>query len=366
VIQAVALVLRAYDFAMEWEPIWLKEPGEGEVLVRLVACGVCQTDVKVSHGYRRVRLPAVLGHEGAGVVESVGPGVEGLTPGDPVVLSFASCGACTACVRGAPAYCYRSDPLNFGGEAAEAWSLRDAGAGPLTRFFGQSAFASHAVVAARQAVRVPAELSLSIAGPLGCSVQTGAGAILRELAVESGSSVAVLGVGAVGLSAVLAAQVAGASRIVAVDLLAGRLDLARKLGATLGLQAGPSSEIGALLRRAAPDGLHTVLDTTGQPGVLAGAVEALAPGGAAGFVAPGGPATLDTGMLLAGRSVRGITQGGSVPQSFIPTLVELYREGRFPFNRLVRTFPASSAEAAFASIAEGSAVKPVMLFDELA
>lgn len=363
-VPAVALVLRAYDFAPAWEPVTLEEPGAGEVLVRLAACGVCQTDVKVSHGYRQVPLPAVLGHEGAGLVEAVGPDVEGLAPGDAVVLSFAFCGACPACARGAPAYCHRSDALNFGGEAG-AGSLRDAGGEPLTRFFGQSAFASHTVVAARQAVRVPPELSLTVAGPLGCSVQTGAGAILRELSLASGSSVAVVGVGAVGLSAVLAARVAGASPIVAVDLLPGRLESARKLGATLGLQAGPSSEIAALLRRAAPEGLHAVLDTTGQPGVLAGAVEALAPGGVAGFVAPGGPATLDTGALLAGRSVRGITQGGSVPQTFIPTLVELYRAGRFPFNRLVRTFPARPAEAAFASIAEGSSVKPVLLLDGL-
>jgi aryl-alcohol dehydrogenase len=364
VVEALALVLRAYDFAPEWEPVWLSEPGSGEVLVRLVACGVCQTDVKVSHGYRHVQLPAVLGHEGAGVVERVGPDVEGLAVGDHVVLSFASCGACPACLRDAPAYCHRSDALNFGGEAG-AGSICDAGGGALTRFFGQSAFASHAVVRARQAVPVPAELSLSAAAPLGCSVQTGAGAILNELAVQPGQSVAVVGVGAVGLSAVMAARVAGASPIVAVDLLARRLELARRLGATVGLEAGPSSSLAGLLRRAVPDGLRAVLDTTGQPGVLAGAVEALAPGGTAGFVAPGGQATLDTGALLAGRSIRGITQGGSVPQSFIPSLLGLYREGRFPFNRLVRTFPAGSAEAAFASIAEGSAVKPVVLLEGL-
>jgi aryl-alcohol dehydrogenase len=358
-------VLRAYDGPPAWEPVELDPPGPGEVLVRLVACGICQTDVKVAHGYRQIALPAVLGHEGAGVVEAVGKDVGSPGVADHVVLTFASCGACPACERGAPAYCHRSDGLNFGG-AAGAGSLRDASGAPLTRFFGQSALATHAVASARQAVRVPVDLPLELLGPLGCSVQTGAGAMLREMSVAAGASVGVVGVGAVGASAVMAARVASAGSIVAVDVRPERLELARELGATHTVRVPAGGDVGTLLRRAAPDGLDAILDTTGQPAVLAGVVAALAPEGTCGFVAPGGPVTLEMAPLLAGRAVRGITQGGSVPHQLIPWLAERYREGRFPFDRLVRTFPASEVGAAFAGIAGGAVIKPVAMLDGLA
>lgn len=339
----------------------LDEPRDDEVLVRLVAVGICQTDAHVWHQRIPAPFPHVLGHEGAGIVERVGSAVTDLRPGDHVVLSFQSCGHCSQCLSGQPAYCDNAYAANFSGARLDGTRGVHAADGDIHgHFFGQSSFATHALTTQRNTVKVTKDAPLELLAPLGCGLQTGAGAVLNSFSVRAGSSVAVFGVGAVGFGAVMAARVAGASTIIAVDVNEQRLELAAELGATHTLDAAHADvakEIKAITGR----GVAHLLDTTGRADMLQHAVDALAPMGQIGLVTGGAPqVTVPTTGLTFGRSVRGIVQGDAVPQLFIPKLVELYQSGRFPVDRLVRFYAFDDINTAFADAAGGDVVKPVL------
>ena len=215
------------------EDLELEEPRADEVLVRVVATGICHTDVIVRDQWYPVPLPAVLGHEGAGVVERVGEGVSKVQPGDHVVLSFASCGECTNCLSGWPTYCLNFYDQNFGGSRPDGSNaLSKDGDAVHGRFFGQSSFASYSVAAERSVVKVREDAPLELLGPLGCGVQSGAGGVLNILRPTPGTSIAVFGTGAVGMSAIMAASIAGCTIIISIDVKASRMELARELGAT--------------------------------------------------------------------------------------------------------------------------------------
>ncbi|HET9093569.1 MAG TPA: NAD(P)-dependent alcohol dehydrogenase [Solirubrobacteraceae bacterium] len=356
-----AAVLRSYGGEFELTELELAPPGPGEVLVRITATGFCHTDEKVRQGARSVPLPVVLGHEGAGRVEAVGPGVGDLRTGDHVVLTFAHCGGCGNCASGHPAYCERMDELSFG---ASVRPLRAADHG-LVRggFFGQSSFATHAVVDQRSAVRVDPELPLELLGPLGCSIQTGAGSILNVLRPDAEASLAVWGVGAVGLSAVAAAAWSGVGTIIAIDVHPNRLALAGELGATHTVLADAAGSSLDGLRALAPAGVSHALDTSGRADVLCEMVSGLAPRGRAGFVGgarAGEVVSLEIDRLLAGRSLRGIIQGDAMPQRLIPALAERVRNGQLPLPRLVTRYPLEEINLAAADAACGRTVKPVL------
>src|SRR5690349_11094492 len=222
-----AAVVRSPRGPFVLEEAWIEEPRPEEILVRVVACGVCHTDAVMRDQEAPVPLPAVLGHEGSGVVIEVGAQVTGLAPGDPVVMSSHSCGRCPACADHAPAYCREFFPRNFRGRRTDgSTGVSIAGEPVNANIFGQSAFATYALCHQDNAVKVPAGAPLELLGPLGCGIQTGAGAVLNALKVRLGASVLVLGAGAVGLSAVMAARLAGAAVIVAVDRTPARLALA--------------------------------------------------------------------------------------------------------------------------------------------
>lgn len=318
-------------------------PGPGEVLVRVVSAGVCHTDILVRDQLDPVSLPAVLGHEGAGVVHEVGDGVQSVRPGDHVVLSFSSCGRCSMCDRGRSAYCDHFYESNFGGRKPD-------GSTPLSRhgeavtgwFFGQSSFATFALASENSVVKVDRGAPLELLGPLGCGIQTGAGAVLNSLRPEAGTSLAVFGTGSVGLSAVMGAVIAGCTTIVAVDLNDGRLELALELGATHSVNPGRDDPVNRIRELTAGRGLDFSIDTTAVPSVLRSAVDVLAVGGVCGSVggaAPGSQVNLDMESLLFGRTVKGIIEGDSVPRTFIPRLVQLQQQGRFPFEKLIRLYP---------------------------
>ena len=209
-------------------------PGPGEVLVRVVAAGVCHTDALAMEGDMPFPSPGVLGHEGAGVVAAVGPGVTSVSAGDKVVIGWPWCGSCRNCLEGQPRYCLSLGPLVIAGSRADgSTALRRLDGSPLhSHFFGQSSFAGYSVCAANALVPVPADTDVSILGPLACGIGTGAGAVLNALRPFTGSSIVIYGAGAVGLSAVMAARLTGATSIIAVDRLPSRLALARSLGAT--------------------------------------------------------------------------------------------------------------------------------------
>lgn len=361
---ASAAVLHETSGKMTIQPVEVGEPRADEVLVEIVASGICHTDVVVIHGALQVPLPVVLGHEGAGVVVSVGSAVSSVQPGDSVVLSYSSCGSCRSCASHEPAYCNEFMPRNFGAARSDGSSaLSSEGTKVHSHFFGQSSFATHAVAPERNVVKVATDIPLDILAPLGCGIQTGAGSILNSLKVRAGSSVLVMGAGAVGISAVMASRIAGADKIVTLDLSETRLALAKELGATDILKADGRS-VRELLKSINLDGVDYVLDTTGVPTLVNEAFAALNIRGVIGLSA-GYPhedslsVNLSSTMLF-GRSVKGIIEGDSVPQDFIPKLISYYRQGLFPFDRLIEAFEFSEINEAIDACASGRVIKPVL------
>ncbi|MFI0538177.1 NAD(P)-dependent alcohol dehydrogenase [Streptomyces sp. WSLK1-3] len=347
--------------------VTLDEPGPREALVRMVATGLCHTDLGVASGGLPFPLPGVLGHEGAGVVEAVGSAVTGVAPGDHVVLSFTSCGDCRNCDGGHPAYCAAWLPLNLlGGRRADGTSTISRDGEPLGgHFFGQSSFAERALVDERSLVKVDPDVPLESVAPLGCGVQTGVGAVWNVLKPVTGSTVVVLGAGAVGLSAVMAAALTPATTIVAVDRVAERLTLARELGATHTVDAAAEDLGEALAAITGGQGADGIVETTGNVAVLRRGVDALGARGT--LVVVGAPpfgteVALDVNGLLGGKRVVGLTLGDAETQSFIPALVRLVREGRLPLHRLISTYPFADIDQAVRDMAAGKAIKPVLTF----
>ncbi len=363
-MRTTAAVLHSPVAPFEVEQIDLAEPGPGEVLVRLAACGMCHTDLSMRASHRPTPYPVVLGHEGSGHVAGLGAGVSGLEIGQPVVLSYASCGRCRPCRTGEPTYCERMWELNFRCCRADGTTaLSREGVRVGSHFFGQSSFASHAVVSETSVVPVDTDAPIELLGPLGCGVQTGAGAVLNVLRPDPGASIAIWGCGAVGLSALLAAVVAGCKTIIGVDIHPGRRDMAIELGATAVVD-GSADVVTEVLSLTGGRGVEYGFDAVGAPGTLENAVASLAPRGTCGFVAAGGPeqmASFSPRHLLFGRTVTGILEGDSVPHVFIPQLLELHRTGRFPFDRLITTFALDEVNEAESASHRGDVIKPVLL-----
>jgi aryl-alcohol dehydrogenase len=365
-MKVTAAVARVVGAPLEFATLELEDPRADEVRVRLVATGVCHTDALVRDGVLPASLPIVLGHEGAGVVEAVGSGVLSVKPGDHVVLGFNSCGTCPHCIAGHPAYCASFPPLNFGGSRSDGTtSLTERGTRVSSHFFGQSSFATYANVSERSVAKVDDSVPLDLLGPLGCGIATGAGTVLNVLKPSEGSSIVIFGTGAVGNSALLAAIVAGCSTIIMVDVVPTRLELARQLGATHAINSLQQDPV-ARVKEITGLGAQFAIDTTGKPTVFRQMVDALAPQGFAALVgaaAPGTEATVDIGAFLVNSpTVTAVIEGDVVPQAFIPYLVELYQQGRFPFDRLVTTYPFSEINQAFADSEAGITIKPVVIF----
>jgi aryl-alcohol dehydrogenase len=358
-----AAVLREPAAPYRIEEVDLAEPGPGEIRVRIAGTGLCHTDLLPRLPQFPAKPPVILGHEGSGLVEVVGPGVTGLEAGDPVVLSYDSCGSCTNCLSAQNAYCETFMPRNLTGVGLGGPErVRDTDGNPVAaRWFGQSSFATHCLVSGHNVVKVDRDLPLELLGPLGCGVQTGAGAVLISLGVDAGASLVVFGAGTVGLSAVMAARLAGAGVIVAVDLNPARLVEAQRFGATHTFDGGQEN-LSAALREVTAGGAQFTLDTTGVPTVIDTAIRALRPTGTCGLVgAQRGPVVLDPTALADGRTVTGILEGGAVPRVFIPTLLKLWRQGRFPFDQLIKTFPFDQINEAEQAAVGGKVVKPVLV-----
>lgn len=365
-IHARAAVVRDNGLPMTIEKVVVGPPGPGEVLIEIVATGICHTDMVMRDGHLPVPRPVVLGHEGAGQVIGLGDGVTDLEIGDAVILSFASCGHCPSCDHDSPGYCHEFVPRNFLATRADGTTaIKDLDGAPVhSHVFGQSSFATHAIAPRRNVVKVDPGLPLELLGPLGCGVLTGAGTVLKAMEVEAGSSVLIIGAGAVGLSAVMAARIAGAGVIVAIDRNAARVELARELGATHGLIADGQS-IGERLGNAGLGLIDYAIDTTGHTVLVEQAVAVLAPRGQIALVAafaPGATIALDAAHIMsAGRVVRGIVEGSADPQTFIPELLDHYRNGRLPLERLVRFYDFDDILSAIAAGETGEVVKPVVL-----
>jgi aryl-alcohol dehydrogenase len=367
-MRITAAVVERTGAPFDLRELKLDEPRPDEVVVRMVAAGICHTDASVRDGVTPFPLPAVLGHEGAGVVEAVGSTVSMLAPGDRVVLSFDSCGRCTACLAARPVYCRHWVALNLlGGTRLDgSATLFDRDDGVIHgHFFGQSSLATYALATERSAVKVPDTVPLDRLGPLACGVQTGVGSVLNVLRPQPGTTLAVFGAGGVGLSAIMAAQLTPLTRLVAVDVDNRRLALARELGATDAVNATADDPVDAIRQVTGGLGADYTIETSGRLSVLRQAVDVLAATGTCVVIgAPplGSEVALDVPDLLTrGIRVVGTNQGDSNPKLFIPHLVELHRQGRLPFDRLLRSFPLEQINDAVASALAGETVKPVLM-----
>jgi aryl-alcohol dehydrogenase len=358
-----AALLRDPSGPYSLETVDLVTPGPGQLVVKVVAAGHCHTDLLPRAGILPIPMPMTAGHEGAGIVEAVGPGVTSLAVGDHVVLSFASCGSCVPCVQGHPASCDLFAPLNlFGGTLDGSVTMTDnSGASVAARWFGQSSFATHALVTERNAVKVDADLSLELMAPLGCGLQTGAGTVLNVLRPVAGDSIAIFGTGAVGSAAIMAAKAAGCTTIVGIDLHPHRLELAKELGATHVID-GRADDLSAQIIASTGRGVQFAVDTTGVNAVTQNALAALAVRGVLALVGVSQPdLAIPAGALAMGKTVVGVIEGDADPKTFIPLLTRLWRAGRFPIEKLVQTFPLASINEAEAAAAAGSVVKPVLI-----
>lgn len=346
------------------EDLTLDEPRAHEIVVRVAGVGICHTDIVCRDQWFPVPLPLVLGHEGAGVVEAVGTDVTLVKPGDHVVMSMQSCHVCEFCRTAAPGYCVDHYALNFGGRRPDGTAtVRNHDEEINAHFFSQSSFATRALATEHNVVKVRDDLPIELLGPLGCGVQTGAGSVINSLAVKPGSSIAVFGTGAVGLSAIMAALLSGCTRIIGVDVHDERLSLAAELGATDVINGRDTDATAAILDLTAGRGVDYTLETTAVPAVARQAVESLALLGTCGLVGvpPSGTALdLDFHSVLFGRFVRGIIGGDARAQLFIPTLIELWSQGRFPFDRLIKTYALDDINQAVSDAESGSTIKPVI------
>ena len=363
---ALAAVLHARGAPYQLERVELADPGPGQILVKIAACGICFTDVGVQRYEQGTPLPHVLGHEGAGTVLAVGEGVSHVQPGDRVVLSYASCGACPNCSHDHPQYCANFMALNYGGVLPDGSVPMQAQGQPVYGgFFGQSSFATHAIAYARNTVKLPDDVPFALAAPFGCGLQTGAGTAYNTLDVQPQHSFAVLGAGSVGLASLLAAVDRGCHTIIAVDRVAERLALARRLGATHTLLAD-GQDLVAGLRAIIATGIDRIVDTTGVSAVIRSGLEALASRGELAMLAvtaPGTEITFNPNTLLGGRALKGAVEGDADPQAFIPWLIGRHRAGRFNHAPLVSEYPFSAINEAVADMASGKAVKPVLIMD---
>jgi aryl-alcohol dehydrogenase len=364
-----AAVIREPKGTFTIEDLELDEIRPNEVRVRVVAVGVCHTDVAMRDAVFPIPMPVVLGHEGAGVVEAVGSNVTRVSVGDHVVMSAAYCGHCLPCLMGDEAYCENGFAEDFGGRRTlDGTTSLSSTTGEVvsSHFFGQSSFSTHANVVESSLVPVDRDLPLEKIAFLGCGMQTGAGSILNELRPPAGSSVAIAGTGAVGHAAVMAARASGCTTIIAIDRHQNRVELAQELGATHGVHGQAEDASEELLRLTNGRGVDVILNTTDSPVALGRLAGGLAIRGSLATVAamtPGTDATFEVGgSLLKGWNFRTIVQGSSVPQQMVPRLIEMWKRGQFPIDRLVTTYGFTDINAAFEHSESGAVVKPLLVF----
>jgi aryl-alcohol dehydrogenase len=368
-MRAAAAVFEKLFTPLSVTEVEIDEPGPGEALVKIVAAGVCHTDALARDGDMPFPAPGVLGHEGAGIVEAVGAGVTNVAVGDKVVIGWPWCGQCRNCLEGQPRYCLQLGPLVIAGSRADGTTaLRRLDGSPLhSHFFGQSSFASYSICAASALVPVGPDVDVALLGPLACGISTGAGAVLNALRPFTGSSIVIYGAGAVGLSAVMAAGLTAATHIIAVDRLPARLALARELDATETIDVSTGLDPVAAVSEICGGPADFAMDCAGNVNVLRQAADSVGMRGTVALIggAPAGASfSLDHMSTLWGKKVVGILGGEGRSESLINTLITLNRQGRFPYDRLIQTFPLDQVNEALEASHSGDVIKPVLLMPE--
>ncbi|KAH6982451.1 alcohol dehydrogenase [Ilyonectria destructans] len=365
-----AIVVREPNGAVALEPIILGELRPDEALVEIHATGVCHTDLLCMKGKLPAPTPIVLGHEGsAGVVVAKGAGLQDLEPGDKVILSYSYCGIQgQMCTHNHEPYCHSLLKLNFGGVRADGTSAlklpSDGTSGLHGHFFGQSSFSRHAIVSAASLVKVPPDTPLDLFAPLGCGLQTGAGAVLNTLNVQPGTSLAVFGVGSVGMSAIMASKLRSAGQIIAVDMVPARLELAKKLGATDTILASERDVVNRIRALCPPNGVKYALDCSGNPQAVASMIDALGTRGRACSVGAPAPDVRTSvnifAHLINGREYVGCHQGESLAKEMIPFLIRQHADGKYPLEELITYYNVEDFKTAFSDTEKGLTIKAVL------
>ncbi|KAM0747507.1 alcohol dehydrogenase [Meredithblackwellia eburnea MCA 4105] len=368
-----AYVLAEKDAPFVLQDVELEDPQPNEVLVEIKACGLCHTDLCIQNGAFPSPFPCTTGHEGAGKVVSVGSAVTRCKPGDSVLLSFSYCNECASCKTDHPAGCEKFGEINFGRVRNSVIGNKPGIKGPkgediFGAFFGQSAFAKHTVVVENSVVKVPSGTDLTTLAPLGCGFQTGAGSVINVLKPEKKTSIAVFGIGAVGMGAVFAAAYLGVETIIVVDLVPERLELAKKLGATHSVN-GKDSDVVAQIKKLTPynAGAAYAVEATGNVRVLKTAHDALANRGhllSCGTPGPGHAIPFEIhDNLLASKTYTGLTEGDSNPVEFVPFLIKLFEEGKFPVDKISKTYTIDEFDHAVHAMHSGEVIKPIIVFN---
>ncbi len=362
-----AAVLYETKQPLRVEEVDLDRPGPGEVLVKVAAAGVCHSDYHFMNGDLPIKLPCVLGHEGAGVVEEVGENVSAVKPGDHVVMVFrASCGRCAFCQRGTPALCAMGGQLRNSGFLLDGTSRFHRPGVELHHFLGVSCFAERTVVPEQGVVKIKPEVPFEVAALMGCAVLTGIGAVTNTAMVEPGSNVLVIGAGGVGLNVVIGAQLAGANQIIVADLLDSKLELARSFGATHVINAREQDVVAGVRELTGGDGADYAFEVIGNPKTMATVFQAVRRGGTAvgvGIPPFGSEMTINAGELVYGeKTLKGSYYGTSRPHADVPRLLDLYLAGRIPLDRLIsRSYPLAEVNQAYDALLAGEVARSVLL-----
>ena len=342
------------------EDVDLAEPKADEVLVKVVASGVCHTDYLIASGELSPIQPVVLGHEGSGIVERVGSAVTEFAPGDRVCMSISFCNECDACRTGRHYECDENVRLNFGGRSYDGTTRLTKDGLELSNFFNQASFATYSVTHRNNLVRVPDDVDLKLTGPLGCGIQTGAGSVLNALKPGPASSIVVMGCGGVGMSALMASKICGCYPIIAVDTVDSRLELAMELGATHTVNAKKTDTIAAVKGITGHGGADYAVNASGTGATARAALECLNNFGALAVIGGGGECTFDH---MASRTIFGITEGRSLPWKFIPQLMDYHKRGLFPFDKLIKFYDFTDINTAMSDSLAGRTIKPVLVME---
>lgn len=367
-MEVTAAVLNGPNEAFSIETITMDDPAPDEILVAIKAVGVCHTDLVLASGALGTAFPLVLGHEGAGIVEKVGSHVTKVAPGDKVLMTFNSCGQCSKCTSGNPAYCIGFFPMNMGCCHTDGSTRLHRGDTPVSgNFFGQSSFATKAIGNERNVVKVDDDSDLAALAPLGCGVQTGVGAVMRSLKGQAGESLVVLGGGAVGLSAVLGGKIVGCAPIILIEPQAERRALALELGADHVIDPAAGDTVAAV-RAIVADGADMIVDTSGYLPAVQASVNMCGNLGRIGLI--GVPGALDAALsvpimqwITIGGTVRGIVEGDSDPDIFIPELIAYFKAGQLQFDKFTRTYKLADINQAIEDAHSGACIKAVLVID---
>jgi len=366
-VRMIAAVAVRKGTEFELRDVELDEPRADEILVRVLAAGICHTDLNALSGRLPLELPMILGHEGAGEVVRVGEHVTAVRAGDKVVILPDSCGQCEECRQGRTPYCVHSGRLVFGGVRMDGSTKATMGGEPVRAgFFGQSSFAQYSLVTERNIIRVAPDAPLEHYAALTCGTSAGAGAVLNTLKPEPHHSIAIFGVGTVGLTAVAAAAARGARNIIALDIHASRLAMALEFGATHVVDLSGDVDAVTAIDAITEGGVDRAFDSTGVKDVILQAIYALRAHGVFGYVTGTGgvPLDLDLGRILSrGITIRGIMGGDGTAGIFHRELIDLFERGLLPVDRLVRTYRLDQINEAVADMRSGATIKPVLVAD---